>query len=367
MKYILLFIFLFIPSVRASEDALSCSYNINGKTVNFGYYISSDNTPVITSFIVDGESYGYYYNKISNVDSKLDCPTVSSVNFNGDNNSYYFITKNKEQFNMLIADNEIIYDDDGNLIGQINSINDASSKNSTEYKHYSTREINASEGLTNEVRKQMDKNIKAYGIACEYYEKQAITNYFYINDFNSLNNFSADNIFKKDKEYIKLSSECANAAKNLHNSVIAVRHMLSDYVDGGGDQNKLNYLSLQSSFSAGYGSLTTLWVNNTVSENPCDAINEDIRSILNYFFDIFRLVAVILTIFMVYLDGMKCLSKNDDSETKKWISIAGKRLIVLIICLMLPLIVNIILDLINNYMAGSLVEINGECVKKITE
>ena len=65
MKYILLFIFLFIPSVRASEDALSCSYNINGKTVNFGYYISSDNTPVITSFIVDGESYSYYYNKIS--------------------------------------------------------------------------------------------------------------------------------------------------------------------------------------------------------------------------------------------------------------------------------------------------------------
>ena len=367
MKYILLFIFLFIPSVNASEDALSCSYNIDEKAINFGYYIASDGKPVITSFSSDGENYdGYYYNKISNIDS-LVCPTVTAVNFSGDNTTHYFITKNKEQFNMLIADNEIIYDDNGYFIGQIESIFDASSKSQVKYKHYSTREINASEGLTNEVRKQMDKNIKAYGIACEYYEKQAITNYFYVNDFNSLNNFSADNIFKKDKEYIKLSSECANAAKNLHNSVIAVRHMLSDYVDGGGDQNRLNYLSLQSSFSAGYGSLTTLWVNNTVSENPCDAINEDIRSILNYFFDIFRLVAVILTIFMIYLDGMKCLSKNDDSETKKWISIAGKRLIVLIICLMLPLIVNIILDLINNYMAGSLVEINGECVKKITE
>lgn len=366
MKYILLFIFLFISSVSASENALSCSYDVNGKTINFGYYITSEGTPVITDFVFDGENYDFYHNKISTGELSLECPVVNVVNFYGNSNPHYFITKNREDFDLSI--DKIIYDDKGNLIGQIDgNIYKASNISSVEYVHYSSREIYASEGVTDEVRKQMNENIKSYGgNACKYIEKQAIANYFYANDFNSISTFAADNVFQNNGEYIKLSSNCVEVAHNLYNSVIALRHMLSDYVDDGGDMNTLNYLSLQSAFYAGYGSLTTLWYDNTISENPCDAINDDIRNILNSFFDIFRLVVVILTIFMIYLDGMKCLAKKDDSETKKWISNASKRIIVLVICLMLPLIINLVLDFLNKYMSGSMVKVNGECVKVVT-
>ena len=54
---------------------------IDSKTIGNG--VTSNSTGKLT--VMQGN-----YNKISNVDSKLDCPTVSSVNFNGDNNSYYF-------------------------------------------------------------------------------------------------------------------------------------------------------------------------------------------------------------------------------------------------------------------------------------
>ncbi len=367
MKYILLFIFLFIPSIRASENALSCSYNDNGKTINFGYYITSEGKHAVTSFVVNGESYDNYHDKVFDSGLTLKCPTISIVHFFGDSNPHYFITRNREDFNLLIAANEIIYNDNNDLIGQVDAILNASNNGSVEYVHYSSREIYASEGVTDDVRKQMNNNIKAYASnACTYHEKQAITNYFYANDFNSMPNFSANDLFEVDNEKITLSSNCSEVARNLYKSIIAVRHMLDDYANDGGDINKLTYLSLESSYLSGYAALTTLWFDNNVSEDTCGAISDDVRDILNSFFDIFRLVVVILTIFMVYLDGMKCLATKDDSETKKWISNTIKRMVILVICLMLPLIVNLVLDLLNRYMAGSLVEVNGECVKAVT-
>lgn len=363
MKYILLFIFLFIPSIRASENALSCSYNDNGKTINFGYYITSEGKHTITNFVLNGESYDNYYDIIYDSELTLKCPAISVVHFFGDSNPYYFIARNRE----LITTNEIVYDDNNNIIGQVHSISNLYNSGSVEYVHYSSREIYASEGITDDVRKQMNNNIKAYASnACTYHEKQAITNYFYANDFNSMPNFSANDLFEVDNEKITLSSNCSEVARNLYKSIISVRHMLDDYANSKGDINKLTYLSLESSYLSGYAALTTLWFDNNVSEDTCGAISDDVRGILNSFFDIFRLVVVILTIFMVYLDGMKCLATKDDSETKKWISNTIKRMVILVICLMLPLIVNLVLDLLNRYMAGSLVEVNGECVKAVT-
>ena len=115
-----------------------------------------------------------------------------------------------------------------------------------------------------------------------------------------------------------------------------------------------------------YSAFTTYWVDTHIDEDACGAISQDVRNILNSLFDSFRLISVILTTFMTYLDGMKCLTKKDDSETKKWISNTIKRLIILVVALLLPFLINIILDLIDKYMASSYVTVNGECVKAIT-
>lgn len=366
MKILLIILCLFIPNIYAKDEAISCSYKANGSTINFGYYITSSGENVVTNFVVDGESYPYYYNHISSTD-KLTCPTIGEVSFYADNNKHYFIVKDREQFNLLLAAGEIIRNDEGEIIGQVNNIINPDKINQISYTHYDTSELTASSEVSNETRKQMEINVEAYqkGV-CTYKEKYGIYDYFNKNDFNSLSTFYGDNVFKYEDEYIKLSDECAKIANDLYVSVVALRHVLSDYVDGGGNVNTMNFLSLQSEYYIGYSALNSPWFDNKVSEDACDAISGDIRTILNSFFDIFRLVSIILAIFFIYLDGMKCLTSKDDSNTKKWITNSFKRLIILVIVLLLPFIVNLVLDLINRYTAGTFVKVNGECVKAIT-
>lgn len=365
MKYIILFLVLFIPNVFAESNALSCSYNSNGKTINFGYYISSNNEPVISNFLIDGDNYAYFYNKIQIVN--LECPIIAEVYFEGDYNIHYFISDSVESLNESLKSNNILYDDEGNFIGQIKKIGLSSKLNEIEYVNYNTSEIMSSSGVSDSTRKQMDTNIEAYASnVCTYKEKTAIAEYFNENNFYNITSFYGDNIFKYNDEYLKLSDNCAEVASDLYNSTVALIHMLSDYADAGGNVNTINYLSLYSSYYGAYGALTTPWFSLESNENVCDLINGDIRNILNSFFDIFRLVCIILCIFMVYLDGMKCLADKDDSATKKWISNSIKRIIILVLVLMLPLIVNLVLDLVNKYMAGTYVVVDGECVKAIT-
>ena len=213
----------------------------------------------------------------------------------------------------------------------------------------------------------MNVNIEAYAKgSCTSIERSAIYNYFSHNDFNSINTFYGDNVFTYNDKNINLSDECAKITSDLYNSVVALNHILSDYVDGKGNVNTLNYLSLYNSFYAGRSALSTPWIDIKTDDNACDAISEDIRKILNSFFDTFRLICIILVIFFIYLDGMKCLTAKDDSATKKWISNSVKRMIILVLTLLLPVLVNIVLDLVDKYRAGSYVKVNGECVKAIT-
>ena len=245
------------------------------------------------------------------------------------------------------------------------SLECTTSDKKTNYTHYASGEITGE--VTNQTREQMDENIKAYASgACTHIEKTAIAQYFYEYDFSAIKTFRGSGIFKYNNEDIELSNDCAKEAEDLYNSLIILRETLSDYADTGGDVNTINFLSLQSSYFAGYGSLTTQWYDNKTTDDVCSAISDDIRNVLNEFFNTFRLVCVILTIFMVYLDGMKCLAKKDDSETKKWITKSGKRLVMLVGALMLPLLVDFILNFIDKTMEGSYVRVNGECVKAIT-
>ena len=373
MKLLLLIFCLFIPNIYASDDAIACSYKVNDKLINFRYYITSNKKGVITNFYVDGEKYSNYYTEADNT-SELACPIVTDVKFSNDSNSYYVIAKDEETMETVLkakvfraSGNSILYDLYTSYIAQIESSTSAELVNEIEGIRYDTKEIMRSNGVADETRKQIDANIEAYAKgACTVNEKMAIYEYFIENDFNSLSTFYGDNVFKRNGEYVKLSDDCAEIASNLYTSTVNLVYILSEYADDGGDVNCMNYLSLQANYYAGYGALTTYWVDTHIDEDACGAINQDVRNILNSFFDSFRLISVILTTFMTYLDGMKCLTKKDDSETKKWISNTIKRLIILVVALLLPFLINIILDLIDKYMASSYVTVNGECVKAIT-
>lgn len=363
MKYVFLILFLIIPNIYAKEDAISCTYKYDNDVITLPYYTES-NKVKIASFKVNDKAYDRYVNKITS--SELaNCPVINKIKYYGSEVIYYYITETQEQFDELIQNGNVIYDEMGEVIGQVESRSGITSDKKTNYTHYASGEITGE--VTNQTREQMDENIKAYASgACTHIEKTAIAQYFYEYDFGAIKTFRGSGIFKYNNEDIELSNDCAKEAEDLYNSLIILRETLSDYADTGGDVNTINFLSLQSSYFAGYGSLTTQWYDNKTTDDVCSAISEDIRNILNEFFNTFRLVCVILTIFMVYLDGMKCLAKKDDSETKKWITKSGKRLVMLVGALMLPLLVDFILNFIDKTMEGSYVRVNGECVKAIT-
>ena len=363
MKYILLFILLFIPNIYAKNDAISCSYKSDDKTINFGYYIDEDGKGNITNFTVNGKKHNYE-NYLSGT-LTLECPSLTFAKFYGNDDTTFYITKNADDFRLLIMTGEIIYDKNNDVVGQVESYSRPKNNSSTKYTHYTSAEISG--GVSDETRKQMIENVKAYAKgACTYLEKTAIAEYFYANDFYSIDSFSSSSAFMHNNEYITLSGECAKDAQNLYKSILYVRNMLSDYVDGGGDVNTINYLSLRGSYYSGFGALTTPWYDTSISEDACDAISQDIRKILNEFFNIFRLISVILVVFLINLDLMKTLSKKDDTEIKKMINRSVKRMIALVLALLLPFLINFILDLVNDYMGNSYVNVNGECVKAVT-
>lgn len=363
MKYILLFILLFIPNIYAKNDAISCEYTVNEKSIVIDYYIDENGNGEISNFYIDGE-IGYetadYFNMIKGDNLTLKCPYIKEVELYG-YGKYYVVTK--EEDNDLQEGN--VLSDDKGQIGQIKKATSGVNNKSRNYTHYTSAEVNS--GVGDDARKQMITNIKAYtNGACSYVEKTAIAEYFYANSLDSINNFSGSNIFMHNKQYITLSSECAKIAQDLYVSIFNIRRILSDYVDGGGNVNTINYLSLQGSYYSGFGALTTPWYDTSISEDACDAISQDIRKILNEFFNIFRLVSVILVVFLISLDLVKTLSKNDDGEIKKMINRSIKRMIALVLALLLPFLINFILDLVNDYMGNSYVNVNGECVKAIT-
>lgn len=363
MKYLILFLILFIPSVNAKNDALVCTYKTNNNTVTFGYYIDDTGNGKITNFTYSGDPNSIYNNYLKG-DLQLECPIVKQIKYYGSDLTEFFITKSEEDFNNLIVNNTL-FDKNGYIIGQIENKYESEVIKKFNYSHYESSEIKGS--VTEQTRNQMLENIKAYASDdCSYIEKTAIAEYFFANDFDSMNNFYDSNTFKYKNNYIKLNDRCAKNAKNLYNSLFSLRYMLSDYVDSGGDTNTISYLSLQGSFYAGYGALTTPWYNNTTSDNACDAISGDIRKILNELFDTLRLISVILVIFLINLDLIQTLGKKDDSEIKKMVNRSIKRMIALILMLLMPFIINLILDLLNNYLSNSYVNVNGECVKAVT-
>ena len=363
MKYVFLILFLIIPNIYAKEDAILCVYKYDNDVITLPYYTESNKVNVF-NFKVNDKVYGNYVNRITS--SELtDCPVINRVKFYGSGVIRYFITETQEKFDKLVQNANVIYNESGIVLGQVETRNTITIDKKTNYTHYESGEIVGE--ITDQTREKMDENIKAYANgACTYIEKTAIAQYFYEYDFSAIKTFHGSGIFKYNNEDIELSSECASEAENLYNSLIILRQTLSDYADTGGDVNTINFLSLQSSYFAGYGALTTQWYDNKTTDDVCSAISDDIRNVLNEFFNTFRLVCVILTIFMVYLDGMKCLAKKDDSETKKWITKSGKRLVMLVGALMLPLLVDFILNFIDKTMEGSYVRVNGECVKAIT-
>ena len=374
-KILFCFLTIFCFNVYALEEGTLCSYNIENKNVSVTYY-EKDDISNISSFKVNGKEYPHYVNKLSadfivNNYNTNKCPSVSAVNFNGNDYTVYFITDDLQKFNNLVASGNIVYvDESGDTTEIYGQMSKPPSSSGSLYNHkvklfgHSDQAL-ASEAFFEEAKALDDSVDKYLSDDCTSYERSVIYNYLLEHSFRSVSSFGMTYDYKGEK--VNLSSKCVNAANALKNKLTVVEEMLGYYDNNKGDKGTMSYLYLQGSCQSAYAYLHSASYDlSGINRESCDLIGEDVVEILNIFFDSFRIAIIALVIFMIYLDGMKALGSKDDLATKKWLSSAVKRLAVMIIVLVLPFLIDLVIDLLNLYFSSNYVNIDGECVKVIT-
>lgn len=374
-KILFCFLTIFCFNVYALEDGTVCSYNIEGKNISVTYY-EKDDKANISSFKVNGNEYFHHVNKLSsdfvvnnyNTDK---CPRVSAVYFNESDDIVYFITDDLQKFNNLVLSGDLLYkDESGDTTEIYGQMSKPPSSSGSLYNHkvklFGHSDHAIASGIFYEEAKALDDSVDKYlGNDCTAHERSIIYNYLLENSYRSVSTFGMT--YDYEGENVNLSSKCVNSADALKNKLIVIEEMLGYYDNNKGDKGTMSYLYLQGSYQGAYSYLHGASYDlSGVTKESCDLIGEDVVKILNTFFDSFRIAIIALVIFMIYLDGMKALGSKDDSATKKWISAAIKRLAVLIIVLVLPFLVDLVIDLLNLYFSSNYVNIDGECVKVIT-
>ena len=374
-KILFCFFTIFCFNVYALESGTLCSYNIEGKNISVTYY-EKDDVSNISSFKIDGNEYVRFVNKLSsdfiidNYDTNK-CPSVSAVNFNGSDDTVYFITDNLQKFNNLVASGGIVYvDETGDTTEIYGQMSRPAVSSGSLYKYkvklFGHSDHAIASGAFFDEAKALDDAVDIYlGNSCSSDERNIIHNYLLENSFRSVSTFGMTYDYKG--EMVNLSSSCVNVADALKSKLVVVEEMLGFYDNNDGDKGRISYLYLQGSYQSAYTYLHSISYDlSGVGKESCDLIGEDIVEILNIFFNSFRIAIIALVIFMIYLDGMKALGSKDDSATKKWLSSAVKRLVVMIIVLVLPFLIELVIDLLNLYFSSNYVNIDGECVKVIT-
>lgn len=376
MKKILIFLLtIFSFNVYAYEDGTLCSYNIGGRNISITSYVKDDE-PIISSFKVDGNEYEHYENILSsdfiiNNYNTGTCPSISAVSFNGMDEIVYFITDDAQKFNLLVSSGNLIYtNQNGDPTEVYGQMSKPVARGKKLYKQkirlFGSNDAELYKDAFIDEAKALDELVNKYlNGECTSYEKGIIYDYLLENSFWNVSTF--DMTYNYKGEQVILSNKCVSASDNLKNKLIVVEEMLNYYENNKGDKGTLSYLYLQGSFQNAYSYLHSASYDlGDMDKESCDLIGEDVVEILNIFFNSFRIAIIALVIFMIYLDGMKALGSKDDSATKKWLSGSVKRLIVLIIVLVLPFLIDIIIDLLNLYFSSNYVNIDGECVKVIT-
>ena len=90
--------------------------------------------------------------------------------------------------------------------------------------------------------------------------------------------------------------------------------------------------------------------NNASVGDPCYVIGDDLKNLLSSAFWIISVVGIILVVVMTTLSFIKAMVGSDDEKFRDAIKHLYTRIIVVIILLMLPMLLNFIINLINNSM-----------------
>ena len=145
-----------------------------------------------------------------------------------------------------------------------------------------------------------------------------------------------------DKE---ISDLCANYSEQLYD----VLKKTEKYID--------EYTLISMNLESKYLMVKNIFVSGSKIQSrddltivdDCDLIDNDLKKILNEFFDYAKISCVAITIILSMVDFYKLLISKD-LENKKVFKNIRTRIIALVAILLIPVIINIVLDLINRYV-----------------
>lgn len=146
------------------------------------------------------------------------------------------------------------------------------------------------------------------------------------------------------------SGGCGSAADGLYDAIGNAARVLNSYSGHEEITTRMRYMSLESDYLIAYSLLTSVNPNVKIEDDSCNLISAELREYISEILNALRICGVLLVVLLAVVEIYKAITSSDESVKKKVTSLVGKRIAALVVILALPMIVNILLDLINNYM-----------------
>jgi len=146
------------------------------------------------------------------------------------------------------------------------------------------------------------------------------------------------------------SGGCGSAADGLYDAIGNAARVLNSYSGHEEITTRMRYMSLESDYLIAYSLLTNVNPNVKVEDDSCDLISSELREYISEILNALRICGVLLVVLLSVVEIYKAITSSDESVKKKVTSLVGKRIAALVVILALPMIINILLDLINDYM-----------------
>lgn len=143
----------------------------------------------------------------------------------------------------------------------------------------------------------------------------------------------------------EINDYCANYSEQLYDALKNAEKYIGEYT--------LISMNLESDYETKKnvfvcGSKIQLGEDLTIVDD-CDLINNDLKKFLNEIFDYAKIACVAITIILIIVDLYKLLVSKEIDNKKVFKNIKS-RIIALIVVLLIPVIINFVLDLINRYV-----------------
>lgn len=163
---------------------------------------------------------------------------------------------------------------------------------------------------------------------------------------NIMQNVSSLYDLKNNFDASVLEPECKSVVFGENGYIDTIYDALTYSYDNKNASTKLACLTMQSQYLSGISLLTSYTaVVDDADKTGCELIPTKVIDFINDLFDIFKVICICVCIFLCITDVYKMVSTKDDTKFK---TVLVKRVIALVAVFLIPLFVNIVVDLVND-------------------